>query len=95
MDSKNIFSKIKFEPTINLGHIISAGAFLFTLGMAWATIDGKIDKNYALATKEFTVLDIKNKEQDERIKDLGMELKQEIRSNTQEIKQELRDMRRR
>lgn len=91
----SIFSKIKFEPTINLGHVVSAGSFLFALGMAWASLDGKVERHQALNVVQFATVDKKNIEQDITIKEIAAELKAEIRSNTMEIKQELRDMRRR
>jgi hypothetical protein len=33
--------RVKLDPTVNLGHILSASVFLFTAGMVWATLDAK------------------------------------------------------
>jgi len=102
MDSKDFFGKIKFDPTISLGHLGSIIIVAFFATGAWYQLSNKVDNNQEIAKIRFDSIsstlaatDLKNKEQDLAIKELGVELKSEMRSNTQEIKSELRDMRRR
>lgn len=33
--------RVKFDPTVNLGHIITATLFLFTASAGWATLDSR------------------------------------------------------
>ena len=35
--------RIHFDPTINLGHLISAGVFLVTAGIGWATMNARVE----------------------------------------------------
>ena len=102
MDSESLMSRVKFDPTINLGHIASAAVGVLCVLAAWYQLSGKVETNQEVNKVRFDAIastmmaqDIKNKEQDLAIKELGVELKSEMRSNTQEIKQELRDSRRR
>lgn len=36
--------RIKFDPTINLGHVVTAGASLFMVGIAWANLDARVNQ---------------------------------------------------
>ena len=35
--------KVRFDPTINLGHLVSAGVFLISSGIAYATVMTRLD----------------------------------------------------
>ena len=35
-------NRVKFDPTVNLGHIMSAGVFLATTIAAWVSLDARI-----------------------------------------------------
>lgn len=36
-------SRIRFVPEINLGHLVSAGVFLFTAGAAYVSLDSRVN----------------------------------------------------
>jgi len=36
--------RVRFDPTINLGHVLSAGVFLVTATMGFAVLQAKVDR---------------------------------------------------
>lgn len=36
---------LKFDPTINLGHVLSAGVFLITTVVSWMSMDARVAQN--------------------------------------------------
>lgn len=104
MDSNNdgirkTIAKIHFEPTLTLGHLASALIFILGGLTAWWSLKEdvattKTAQAIRWENQERTLQDIqlKNKEQDIAIRELGVELKSELRANSQEIRQEFRDL---
>ena len=43
-DTNGRRSGVRFDPTINLGHICTAAAFLFSAGMAWQSTNARIEQ---------------------------------------------------
>lgn len=37
--------RVRFDPTVNLGHLISASVFLASAGIAYATVTARLDVN--------------------------------------------------
>lgn len=104
MESNNSFkttiAKIHFEPTLSLGHIASAIIFLLGGLGAWYSLKEDVSNykaeskiRWELQDKTMQDIQLKNKEQDLALRELGVELKSELRSNSAEIKQEFRDLR--
>lgn len=99
-NENNVLAKIHFEPTLSLGHILSALIFVSGGLTAWYSLKEDVSRTKAETTvrwesQERVLADIqmKNKEQDIALRELGVELKSELRSNSAEIKQEFRDLR--
>lgn len=95
-----LMAKVHFEPTVTLGHMISV--IIFSLGglAAWYNLKEEVRVSkvetqirWENQVDSMNQIQMKNKEQDLAIRELGVELKSEIRSNNLEIKQELRDLR--
>jgi hypothetical protein len=40
--SEDTVRKFNFDPTINLGHVLTAGAFLFSTMAAWVSLDARV-----------------------------------------------------
>lgn len=51
--------RISFDPTINLGHIVSAGVFLITASGAWFAMDARV----STAERDVKSLQLKDVEQ--------------------------------
>lgn len=55
----------RFDPTINLGHILSAGVFLVSAGAAWMNMDARVSR----AESEIATLKQRDMEQAKEAKD--------------------------
>lgn len=95
-----MLARVHFEPTVTLGHMISV--IIFSLGglAAWYNLKEEVrvskvetQVRWENQVDSMNQIHMKNKEQDLAIRELGVELKSEIRSNNLEIKQEFRDLR--
>lgn len=83
MDVKHdIIGKIRFDPTISLGHVFTALLFIGGLMATW--YDLRSDVN--LHTFQIKAI------QEAQAANVG-ELKQELRSNRDEIKSDIKDLR--
>lgn len=96
---RKTIAKIHFEPTLTLGHLASALIFILGGLTAWWSLKEdvattKTAQAIRWENQERTLQDIqlKNKEQDIAIRELGVELKSELRANSQEIRQEFKDL---
>lgn len=66
---------------------------LITLAMAWAVVTERVETLRVDAKATVLRQEVIDARQDIAIKDAREELKQEIRNQTQEIKEEIRDLR--
>ncbi len=49
----------RFDPTINLGHILSAGVFLVSAGAAWMNMDARVSRT------ESAISDLRQRDSDQ------------------------------
>lgn len=100
MEVNNFLSKLRFDPTISIGHLGSAVVFIigglaafYSLKEDVSNIRTAAQIRWEQQDKKLDQLELKNKEQDVSMREISVELKQELRSNTNDIKQEFRDLR--
>lgn len=78
----DILDKVRFDPTISLGHIASACIFIFSILAAWYNLRADVNMH----TYQISAIQAG---QEKNI----TELKQELRSIQAEIKSDIRDLR--
>lgn len=100
MDNNNVWSKLKFDPTISLGNIASVLLFVLAGLGAWYDLSRQVavhkaenDIKFQAVDKEIESTKRDLKDQALASRELAVELKLELRSNRVEIMQELRDLR--
>lgn len=80
--------RVKFDPTINLGHVLTAGVFLASAGIAYATVTARLDVN----EREITRVERQAGEKVDRIERRFDEDQRRDRESLAEIKVLLRDI---
>lgn len=63
----------RFDPTVNLGHIITLAGFLFAMGGGWYLTEHRLSSMERNFDELWTVV-IDNARTDERLKDYGRRL---------------------
>lgn len=100
MEHPNFINKIKLDPTISIGHIGSVIFFIITGLGAWYNLKQDVSNAKTESTirfeqhdKKLAELDVRNREQDLSIREMSMELKQQMRSNAIDLKEDLKNLR--
>lgn len=76
--AENKERRIRFDPTVNLGHIITFVGFLIAIFTAWTTLD----KRVVVLEEGRKAQESMDRQQDQR----ALEARSEIRESLQEIK---------
>ena len=76
--AENKERRIRFDPTVNLGHIITFVGFLIAIFTAWTTLD----KRVVVLEEGRKAQESMDRQQDQR----ALEARSEIRDSLQEIK---------
>lgn len=76
--TENKERRIRFDPTVNLGHIITFVGFLIAIFTAWTTLD----KRVVVLEEGRKAQESIDRQQDQRV----LETRSEIRDSLQEIK---------
>lgn len=76
--------KVAFDPTVNLGHLITFAGFLLTIAVGWS----ELDKRVSLAEAELSAAKQQQRELDARYR----EMLSEMRSDMKEMRRALEDL---
>ena len=79
--AENKERRIRFDPTVNLGHIITFVGFLIAIFTAWTTLD----KRVVVLEEGRKAQESIDRQQDQR----ALEARSEIRESLQEIKRSM------
>jgi flagellar motility protein MotE (MotC chaperone) len=89
-------SRIEIDWKLNVGHIVSVVLFVGGGVSGWYAIKSDValvQKDVASLNKRFEDQEKRDKSQDDARERLSSELKQTLKDNKDEIKQEIRDLR--
>lgn len=83
-ESVHVAKRVTWDPTINLGHLLTFAGFLLTIGTAWSGLD----KRVSLAEAELAAAKQQQRELDTRYR----ETLNEMRSDMKEMRRTLEEL---
>lgn len=79
MERHGTSRRVHFDPTITLGHLVSAGVFLVTAGAAWVNLSMRVDQQAKDVTRVETQLVDKIKTNEQAAERFGLNYREDMR----------------